>query len=152
MSNDDLKDQLKKHKLRLGKTGFTVSKLPNRTALVIVLQLQALLNEADPKGANDLEDGDSGIEGRAIRRKAAAPGGRGRGGKRKKTETYMGYEWDNGADYNLDAIVGHVVTDGNSLYANQVRPPALPSHARSLSTPSLLSVGRARCVRGSSSR
>ena len=66
-------------------------------------------------------------------------------------EPIVNDEWDNGADYNLDAIVGHVVTDGNSLYANQVRPPALPSHARSLSTPSLLSVGRARCVRGSSS-
>ena len=99
--------------------------------------------EADPKGANDLEDNDPGIEGRAIRRKAAAPGGRGRGGKRKKTETYMGYEWDNGADYNLDAIVGHVTTDGKTVYANQVRLPALPCHVRSL-TPSLLSQGKMR--------
>ena len=120
MGNDELKDQLKAHKL-LGKTGFTVS-LPNRTALV--LQLQALLNEADPKGANDLEDGDSGIEGRAIRRKAAAPGGRGRGGKRKKTETYMGYEWDSTADYQVEAIVGHIVADGKKDYANLVRLPA----------------------------
>ena len=137
MSNDDLKDQLKKHKL-LGKTGFTVS-LPNRTALV--LQLQALLNEADPVGANDLDDGDSGIDGRAIRRKAA-PSVRGGKNKRKKTvQTYMGYEFDNTADYNLDAIVGHIVTDGDSVYANQVRPPALPSHVRSL-TPSLPLAGQ----------
>ena len=139
LGNDDLKDQLKKHKL-LGKTGFTVS-LPNRTALV--LQLQALLNEADPLGANDLEDGDSGIEGRAVRRKAAAPaGGRGRGrGKRKKVQTYMGYEWDHCADYNLDAIVGHVVTDGAAEYANQVRSPALLCLVRSL-TRSLLFAGQ----------
>ena len=47
---------------------------------------------------------------------------------------------------NLDAIVGTVVTDGNSEYANQVRPPARPHHARTL-TPSRLIVGRARCGR-----
>ena len=129
MGNDELKDQLRAHKLK-GKTGFSLS-LPNRTALI--LQLQALLNEADPQGANDLEDGDSGIEGRAVRRKAAGGGGRGRNKRKKNVETYMGYEWDNLADYDLDAIVGTVVTDGISDYANQVRPQtARPCHARSL--------------------
>ena len=93
-------------------------------------------------GANDLDDGDSGIDGRAIRRKAA-PSVRGGKNKRKKTvQTYMGYEFDdNTADYNLDAIVVHIVTDGDSVYANQVRPPALPSHVRSL-TPSLPLAGQ----------
>ena len=140
MGNEDLKEQLRAHKLR-GKTGFSLS-LPNRTALV--LQLQALLHEADPKGANDLGDGDSGIEGRAIRRKAVPGEHQKRGkGKRKKTtaQTYMGYEFDNDADYNLDAIVGHLTTDGKTEYANQVRPPALPCHARSL-TPSRLLAGQ----------
>ena len=94
--------------------------------------MQALLNEADPQGANDLEDGDSGIEGRAVRRKAAATGGRGKSKRKKTVGTYMGYEFDNSADYNLDAIVGHILTDGCSVYANQVRPPARPCHARSL--------------------
>ena len=140
MGIDELKDQLRAHKAR-GKTGFTIS-LPNRTALI--LQLQALLHEADPSGANDLTDGDSGVEGRAIRRKAAPQGGRTGGKKRKKAvQTYMGYEWDNDADYNLDAIVGHVTTDGKTVYANQVRLPALPCHVRSL-TPSLLSQGKMR--------
>ena len=53
----------------------------------------------------------------------------------------VGFEWDNTADYNLDAIVGTVVTDGNSEYANQVRSPARPHHARSL-TPSRLLAGQ----------
>ena len=51
-------------------------------------------------------------------------GGRGRGGKRKKTETYMGYEWDSTADYQVEAIVGHIVADGKKDYANLVRLPA----------------------------
>ena len=53
----------------------------------------------------------------------------------------VSYEWDNDADYNLDAIVGHLTTDGKTEYANQVRPPALPCHARSL-TPSRLLAGQ----------
>ena len=53
----------------------------------------------------------------------------------------MGYEWDHGADYNLDAIVGHVVTDGAAEYANQVRSPALLCLVRSL-TRSLLFAGQ----------
>eukprot|EP00965_Chrysotila_dentata_P199752 6179568-Pleurochrysis_carterae.AAC.3 len=51
MGVEDLRDQLKKHKL-LGKNGFALS-LPNRTAYV--LQLQTLLLETN-EDANDLED------------------------------------------------------------------------------------------------
>eukprot|EP00965_Chrysotila_dentata_P086893 2867859-Pleurochrysis_carterae.AAC.1 len=65
MGVEDLRDQLKKHKL-LGKTGFALS-LPNRTAYV--LKLQTLLLEAN-EDANDLKDGDSGIDGRSVRRRA----------------------------------------------------------------------------------
>eukprot|EP00965_Chrysotila_dentata_P144349 4768483-Pleurochrysis_carterae.AAC.1 len=61
MGVEDLRDQLKKHKLLAGKTGFALS-LPNRKAYV--LQLQTLLLEAN-EDANDLEDGDSGIDGRS---------------------------------------------------------------------------------------
>eukprot|EP00965_Chrysotila_dentata_P180207 5949837-Pleurochrysis_carterae.AAC.1 len=46
MGVEDLRDQLKKHKL-LGKTGFALS-LPNRTAYV--LQQQTLLLEANETG------------------------------------------------------------------------------------------------------
>eukprot|EP00965_Chrysotila_dentata_P033866 1127644-Pleurochrysis_carterae.AAC.1 len=60
MGVEDLRDLLKKHKL-LGKTGFALSLL-NRTAYV--LQLQTLLLEAN-EDANDLDDGDSGIDGRS---------------------------------------------------------------------------------------
>ena len=49
LSNDDLKDQLKYHKLVLKKTGFSVSQ-PNRKAFV--LQLQTLLLDAHGPVAN----------------------------------------------------------------------------------------------------
>eukprot|EP00965_Chrysotila_dentata_P111657 3692204-Pleurochrysis_carterae.AAC.1 len=83
MGVEDLRDQLKKHKL-LGKTGFTATQ-PNRT--VYVLQLQTLLLEAD-EDAKDLDDGDSSIDGRSVRRRVT--------GSRKRRcglTSYMGYEW-----------------------------------------------------------
>eukprot|EP00965_Chrysotila_dentata_P144111 4760655-Pleurochrysis_carterae.AAC.1 len=83
MGVEDLRDQLKmEHKL-LGKTGFALS-LPNRTAYV--LQLQTLLLEAN-ENANDLEDGDSGIDGRNVRRRASVRGRK----RRRGLRSYMGY-------------------------------------------------------------
>eukprot|EP00965_Chrysotila_dentata_P154725 5112460-Pleurochrysis_carterae.AAC.1 len=82
MGVEDLRDQLKKHKA-LGKTGFVVSQ-PNRTAYV--LQLQTLLLEAD-KDANDLNDGDSGIDGRSVRRRSTS-----RSRSRRALTSDMGYE------------------------------------------------------------
>lgn len=114
MSNEALKDQLKKHKA-MGKGGFTTTQ-PNRTAFV--LQLQALLLE-DDKDANDLPEGDSGIEGRNIKRKANGSANK---GKRKTRVTeYMGYEWtaEEEDDFEVEAIVGRLVADGNTTYANQ---------------------------------
>ena len=114
-----LQDQLRAHKLN-GKSGFSIS-MPNRKALI--LQLQALLSEADP-AANDLAAGESGIEGRKVKSKVTGgSGGRGRN-KRKKKALYMGYEWDPTADYQVEAIVGHIVADGKKDYANLVRLPA----------------------------
>ena len=84
MGVEDLQDQLKKRKL-LGKTGFALS-LPNRTAYV--LQLQTLLLEAN-EAANDLEDGDSGIDGRSVRRHATVRGRK----RRRGLRSYMGSEW-----------------------------------------------------------
>ena len=61
-------------------TGFTVTQKDRAS---YVLQLQSLLSDwhAD---ANDLEEGDAGIEGRGIKRKARAPaaGGAAAGGKK----------------------------------------------------------------------
>eukprot|EP00965_Chrysotila_dentata_P259984 6213746-Pleurochrysis_carterae.AAC.1 len=84
MGVEDLRDQLKKHTL-LGKTGFTLS-LPNRTAYV--LQLQTLLLEAN-EDANDLKDGDSGIDSRSLRRRATVRGRM----RRRGLRSYMGCEW-----------------------------------------------------------
>jgi hypothetical protein len=116
MGEDALKDQLRKHKL-LGKKGFNVSQ-PNRTARV--LALQALMLEADA-AANDLEEGDSGIEGRGIKRKVR---GQGKAPKKKqkgapKVQEYMGYEWTDDDPFVLEAIVGSLVADGKTEYANQ---------------------------------
>ncbi|EOD05234.1 hypothetical protein EMIHUDRAFT_198838 [Emiliania huxleyi CCMP1516] len=115
MVGDELVDQLRKHKL-LGKKGFTVTQ-PNREAYF--LQLQTLLLEADP-AANDLEDGDSGITGRGIRKKSAGGGGK-RKKKKKGVIYYMDYEWteEEQDDFEVSAIVGKVVADGKATYANQ---------------------------------
>eukprot|EP00965_Chrysotila_dentata_P047490 1574975-Pleurochrysis_carterae.AAC.7 len=66
MGVEDLRDQLKKHRL-LDKSKMFLLFLPNRTAYV--LQLQTLLLETN-EDANDLEDGNIGIEGRSVRRRA----------------------------------------------------------------------------------
>eukprot|EP00965_Chrysotila_dentata_P224470 6194190-Pleurochrysis_carterae.AAC.1 len=84
MGVDDLRDQLKQHKA-LGKHGFVVSQ-PNRTAYV--LQLQTLLLEVD-EDANDLEDSDSGIDDRSVRRRSTGRSRR----RRRGLTSYMGYEW-----------------------------------------------------------
>jgi len=93
---------------------------PNRTACV--LALQTLLLEAD-SAANDLAEGDSGIEGRGIKRKVRNTGGKAK--KKKKGEpvvhSYMDYEWTDDDPFVLEAIVGKVVADGQTNYANQGR-------------------------------
>eukprot|EP00965_Chrysotila_dentata_P022192 734297-Pleurochrysis_carterae.AAC.18 len=77
-----MREQLKKHNT-LGKTGFMVSQ-PNGTAYI--LHLQTTLLEAD-KDENDLDNGDSGIDGRSARRRTT--GSR----KRRRGLIYcMGYE------------------------------------------------------------
>lgn len=122
MSNEDLKDQLKKHKM-MGKTGFTCVQ-PNRVSYI--LQLQTLLLEADTQ-ANDLPEGDSGIEGRNIKRKSNKGGSRGSGKRRAKDKVrfWMGYEWTEEEEdgFEVEAIVGKVVADGKTEYANQGKVP-----------------------------
>lgn len=119
MDRPALSDQLRKHKL-LGKKGFTVTQ-GNRTAYV--LQLQTLLLEADA-GANDLPEGESGIDGRNVKRKVGSGGGgKAKGKKRKKpgVTEWMGYEWteEEAEGFEVEAIVGKLVADGTSTYANQ---------------------------------
>eukprot|EP00965_Chrysotila_dentata_P022347 739439-Pleurochrysis_carterae.AAC.1 len=116
MGVEDLRGQLKKHEL-LGKTGFALS-LPNRTAYV--LQLQTLLIEAN-EDANDLEDGDSGINGRSVQRRAAVRGRKLRRGLR----SYMGDAWTEEEEaFEVEAVVGKVEADGQTAYAIQGRVAA----------------------------
>eukprot|EP00965_Chrysotila_dentata_P189795 6173513-Pleurochrysis_carterae.AAC.3 len=112
MGVEDFRDQHKKHKA-LGKTGFVVSQR-NRTAYV--LQLQTLLLEAD-EDANNLDDGDSGIDGQSVRSHLI-----GRSRKRRRGLTsYMGYEWteEEKDAFQVEGIVGKVVAGGRTAYANQ---------------------------------
>eukprot|EP00965_Chrysotila_dentata_P077629 2561474-Pleurochrysis_carterae.AAC.1 len=113
MGVEDLRGQLRKHRL-LGKNCFALS-LPNRTAYV--LQLQTLLLEAN-EDANDLEDGDSGIDGRSVWRRATVRGRRKRG---RRLRFYMGYEWTEEEEkaFEVEAVVGKVLADGQTAYANQ---------------------------------
>jgi vacuolar-type H+-ATPase subunit E/Vma4 len=67
MRNDELADQLKIYKLVLKRTGFSVTQ-KGREAYII--QVQALMTEEDGAAANDLPDGDPGVEGRGVRRRA----------------------------------------------------------------------------------
>ena len=82
MPNDALQDQLKFHKLVRKQTGFTVTQ-KNRVGYV--LQLQGLLVAEHGEAANDLAEGDSGVKGRGIKRKARGEGG---GGKKKQTSFF----------------------------------------------------------------
>ena len=82
-ANADLADQLKYHKLVRKQTGFTVTQ-KDRTAYV--LQLQSLLSDWH-NDANDLKDGDAGIEGRGIKRKVRVPAVGGASGGSKKAKT-----------------------------------------------------------------
>ena len=121
MGNTDLTDQLKYHKVVRKITGFTVTQ---KSRMAFVLQLQSLLSDwhAD---ANDLEEGDAGIEGRGIKRKARAPAGGGsngkKGGRGKKKKQAVHYavdeegnevEWEDGEEYEVEAIVGTRVSVG----------------------------------------
>ena len=104
-----------------------------------VLTLQSLLLAADSK-ANDLPDGESGITGRNVKRKARQPGG---GGSRKRKQrghrAFCGYEWaeEEEDDFEVEAIVGKVVADGKTHYSNLVSCPSLPEPVPSPSAHSL---------------
>eukprot|EP00965_Chrysotila_dentata_P166640 5501717-Pleurochrysis_carterae.AAC.1 len=102
MGVENLRDQPKKHEL-LGKTGFALSLL-NRTAYV--LQLRTLLLEANEDANDRVEDGDSGIDGRSVRRRATVRGRK----RRRGVRSYMGYEWtEEEKAFEVEAVVGKVL-------------------------------------------
>ena len=140
MAVDTLKDQLKLRKLN-GAKGFTVTQA-NRTAYV--LQLHVLLLAADPQ-SNDLPEGDSGIDGREVVRKST---GKGKGKRKKGVTYYEGYCWTEEEEdaFEVEAIVGKVIADGVSKYANQVSAKP-PPHEPALS-PALISHSAPNSVAG----
>ena len=122
LSSEDIKEQLRAHKVQ-GKKGFIISH-PKRVQLI--LQLQALMLDSEGAEANDLLPGDSGITGRGARRKQADRGHASKKQKRGQVCEYGGYEWRATEQFDLTAIVGYVIADGKTSYANQVRLPAIP--------------------------
>eukprot|EP00965_Chrysotila_dentata_P220513 6191819-Pleurochrysis_carterae.AAC.1 len=99
MGVEELRNQLKKQET-FRKTGVVLSQ-PNRT--VYAQQLQTLLLEAD-EDANELDDSDSGIDGRSVYRRST-----GKSRKRRRALTsFMGYEWteEEKDAFEVEAIVG----------------------------------------------
>lgn len=76
------------------KTGFKTT----GTRVELVLAVQSLIFEKFGAAANDLAEGDSGVDGRGVRRrKIDGCGGKGKGGKRKRAANIVslhGWEWD----------------------------------------------------------
>ena len=117
MAVEDLKDQLKGYKLQ-GKTGFSLTH-SNRAAYV--LQVQTLMVEALGPGCNDLVDGDSGVDGRGVRRRKVATDhdvSSAGGGKKKKAKStrkvvsYLGWEWYETEKFIMEKLIGKMVAEG----------------------------------------
>ncbi|KAL1507568.1 hypothetical protein AB1Y20_007188 [Prymnesium parvum] len=120
LSCDDLKDQLKAWRLKLGVGASFAVTQANRTAYV--LQVQALLAAEYGKAANDLEQGDAGTDGRGVLRKRNKDKPPGAAGRKRKARSdvveYDGYEWAADEEFDLDAIVDKQVADGERIFAN----------------------------------
>jgi hypothetical protein len=72
-------------------------------------------------GANDLADGDSGVDGRSVRRRKATdntaqkPGmGMGRR-KQGKIVSLYGWEWDSTEEWVIERLIGRMVADGSDV-------------------------------------
>ena len=113
LGTDDLKDQLKGYKLK-GKSGFTLTQA-NRAAYV--LQVQSLMSEMLGEGSNDLADGDSGVEGRGVRRRKESDnheaGHKAKKSKSKvKTVSYKGWEWCPNQKFEIEKLIGKMISSG----------------------------------------
>eukprot|EP00966_Prymnesium_polylepis_P334578 7389947-Prymnesium_polylepis.1 len=112
MGVEELKDQLKGYKLQ-GKTGF---KLTHEKRADYVLQVQSLMSEALGEGSNDLKDGESGVEGRGVRRRKHADNGDEPEKKKRKSKVKMaswkGWEWPANKKFEIDKLIGKMVAEG----------------------------------------
>ena len=120
--NDELADQLKVYKLILKKEGFkTTGAGPEMRR-----QLQTLIYEKFGASANDLDDGDSGLDGRAVndgKRRArggaaGAEGGKGKGKGKRKRDTRIwlhGWGWVPDEEFDIECLVGKMIADGGTV-------------------------------------
>ena len=117
MGVDDLKDQLRAYRQQ-GKSGFM---LTYKKRGDYVLAVQTLMCEAIGAGANDLKDGDSGVEGRAVRRRKVVreDDGSGSGGgkakkakKQKQIVSLNGYEWFATERFKIEKVIGKMIAIG----------------------------------------
>lgn len=76
----------------------------------LVLAVQSLMYEKFGSSANDLADGDSGVEGRGVRRRRVDTGnGAGKNKrKRKNIVNYLGWEWDANEMWDIECLIGKV--------------------------------------------
>jgi hypothetical protein len=120
MGNDELSDQLKYYKLVERKTGFTTG----GTGPTMRLLLQGMIFDKFGAAANDLADGDSGVEGRGVRRRKVGGAG-GKGKKRGRTGICSLHGWEWGADelFEIDSLIGKMVADGGDV-PGRTRVPA----------------------------
>ena len=79
------------------------------------------MSEMLGEGCNDLADGDSGVEGRGIRRRKVArdDDGSGHGGGKKKKGkskrkiiSYLGWEWYETEKFEIEKLIGKMVAEG----------------------------------------
>ena len=120
MGNEQLSEQLNYYKLIEKKEGFkTTGSGPDMR-----LQLQSLIFDKFGTAANDLADGDSGLDGRAqsdgrrrARKVASDSGGKGKGRKRKATNivSLHGWEWDASEEFEIDRLIGKMVANGTDV-------------------------------------
>ena len=109
LRNDQLSDQLKVYKLIEKKSGFLLT----GTRAQLVLAVQAQMYEKFGASANDLADGDSGVEGRGVRRRKV-DGGEASGGKKRKRKNvveYLGWEWVASERFEIESLIGKMVAE-----------------------------------------
>lgn len=82
-----------------------------------IVQVQALMAEEDGAAANNLEDGDSGVEGRGVHRRArTATGSIGEKKKQKVVvNQWKGYEWDKDQEFQVLCLAGKMIADGKDI-------------------------------------
>ena len=110
MRNDEISDQLKIYKLIEKKVGF----LTTGTRVQLVTAAQSQVFEKFGTAANDLNDGDSGVEGRGVRRRKIESGeGSVAGGKKRKRSKniveYLGWEWRETEKFDIECLIGKMV-------------------------------------------